>query len=166
MLQDLLDSDPGLTQGFKRARFLVMDEADRWVGAQGQAMPLTGTWTPNLDTGQEFFEVPPPPCHFLRQPESAQAPAPPSACPACGQHPPPPASPPPRLRRLLDPSFEPALRSVLRALPPAAQRQTLLFSATMTPSLVGLQQAMLEDAFVFQVCARGRGGGTEKGGEG
>ena len=52
--------------------------------------------------------------------------------------------------RLLDPSFEEALRTVLAATP-AAGRQTLLFSATMTKSLIKLQKAALEDAFVFQV---------------
>lgn len=55
--------------------------------------------------------------------------------------------------RLLDPTFEGALRTVLGALPPSSQRQTLLFSATMTKSLVKLQRAMLADAFVFQVRA-------------
>eukprot|EP00877_Chromochloris_zofingiensis_P012977 jgi/Chrzof1/7933/Cz02g41230.t1 len=51
--------------------------------------------------------------------------------------------------RLLDPSFEDALRSVLSVLP-QQDRQTLLFSATMTKSLVKLQAASLQHAFVFQ----------------
>lgn len=36
-------------------------------------------------------------------------------------------------------------------LPPPSERQTLLFSATLTQSLVKLQQAAMEDAHVFQV---------------
>lgn len=51
--------------------------------------------------------------------------------------------------RLLDPTFEAPLRSVLGALPPEG-RQTLLFSATMTQALVALQRARLEGAHVFQ----------------
>ncbi len=39
-------------------------------------------------------------------------------------------------------------------LPPGEQRQTLLFSATMTQALIRLQEAALDDAFVFQVRAR------------
>lgn len=53
--------------------------------------------------------------------------------------------------RLLDASFESDLRSLLAVLP-TDNRQTLLFSATLTASLVKLQQASLEDAYVFQVC--------------
>jgi hypothetical protein len=41
--------------------------------------------------------------------------------------------------RLLEPSFEAELEATLRALP--AERQTLLFSATMTKALVALQKA-------------------------
>lgn len=51
--------------------------------------------------------------------------------------------------RLLDPTFEAPLRSVLAALPPAG-RQTLLFSATMTRALVALQAERLQGAHVFQ----------------
>ena len=51
--------------------------------------------------------------------------------------------------RLLEPSFEPELRFILSLLP--AARQTLLFSATMTKSLVALQTAALRDAYQFQV---------------
>lgn len=40
--------------------------------------------------------------------------------------------------RLLEPSFEEDLRTILQILP--AQRQTLLFSATMTMPLQALQQ--------------------------
>jgi hypothetical protein len=57
--------------------------------------------------------------------------------------------------RLLDPSFEADLRVLLPLLPDPAKRQSLLFSATLTPSLVKLQQASLADAHVFQV---GEGG--------
>jgi ATP-dependent RNA helicase DDX49/DBP8 len=53
--------------------------------------------------------------------------------------------------RLLDPSFESDLRVLLPLLPEPIQRQSLLFSATLTPSLVKLQQASLADAHVFQV---------------
>lgn len=54
--------------------------------------------------------------------------------------------------RLLDSSFESDLRLLLSVLPPPNERQTLLFSATLTTSLVKLQQAAMEDAHVFQVC--------------
>lgn len=53
--------------------------------------------------------------------------------------------------RLLDSSFEADLRLLLSVLPPATERQTLLFSATLTASLVKLQKAAMEDAHVFQV---------------
>jgi superfamily II DNA/RNA helicase len=43
----------------------------------------------------------------------------------------------------------------LQALPPGDERQTLLFSATMTQALIRLQQAALDDAYVFQVRAGG-----------
>ena len=92
--QGLLDADSSLAAGLARARYLVLDEADR----------------------------------------------------------------------LLEPSFEPELRAILSALP--AARQTLLFSATMTRSLVALQSASFADAFYFEVlracqkccpsCAAGR----------
>jgi ATP-dependent RNA helicase DDX49/DBP8 len=55
--------------------------------------------------------------------------------------------------RLLDPSFESDLRVLLPLLPDPSKRQSLLFSATLTPSLVKLQQASLADAHVFQVRA-------------
>ena len=79
-LQGLLDSDPSLARIFARARFLVMDEADR----------------------------------------------------------------------LLEPGFGEELRPILSALPDATSggRQTLLFSATMTKSLIKLQSASMKDAFV------------------
>ena len=77
-MQGLFEADAGLAAGFGRARYLVLDEADR----------------------------------------------------------------------LLEPTFEGELRAILRALP--AARQTLLFSATMTRSLVALQ-AGLTNAFHFQV---------------
>lgn len=50
--------------------------------------------------------------------------------------------------RMLDPTFEADLRVVLSCLP--TERQTLLFSATMTQGLVKLQQSGLRDAHVFQ----------------
>ena len=51
--------------------------------------------------------------------------------------------------RLLEPSFESELRIIAGALP--AQRQTLLFSATLTRSLAMLQASSLRDAHIFQV---------------
>ncbi|KAL4421690.1 hypothetical protein ABPG77_010634 [Micractinium sp. CCAP 211/92] len=50
--------------------------------------------------------------------------------------------------RLLEPSFEGELATVLGALP--EERQTLLFSATMTKTLVELQKELLRDAYHFQ----------------
>ncbi|KAK9813201.1 hypothetical protein WJX72_010498 [[Myrmecia] bisecta] len=50
--------------------------------------------------------------------------------------------------RLLEASFEGELRCIVGMLP--AERQTLLFSATMTRSLVALQSAALRDAYHFQ----------------
>ena len=76
--QDLLGADAGLAAGFARARFLVLDEADR----------------------------------------------------------------------LLEPSFEKELAIILKTLP--AERQTLLFSATLTRSLATLRASGLRDAFTFQ----------------
>ncbi len=51
--------------------------------------------------------------------------------------------------RLLEPSFESELRIIAGALP--RQRQTLLFSATLTRSLAMLQSSSLRDAHIFQV---------------
>lgn len=51
--------------------------------------------------------------------------------------------------RLLEPSFADELRTILSALPPQG-RQTLLFSATMTKSLIDLQAASLQNALVFK----------------
>lgn len=51
--------------------------------------------------------------------------------------------------RLLDPSFESELRHIFGALPD--DKQMLLFSATLTQSLIKLQQATLNDVFTFQV---------------
>lgn len=50
--------------------------------------------------------------------------------------------------RLLDESFESDLDTILSLLP--LKRQTLLFSATMTSTLVTLQKSLLKDAFVFE----------------
>jgi len=50
--------------------------------------------------------------------------------------------------RLLEPSFEDDLSSILEILP--EKRQTLLFSATMTRTLVTLQSALLRNAFHFE----------------
>lgn len=55
--------------------------------------------------------------------------------------------------RLLEPGFGEELRPILSALPDATSggRQTLLFSATMTKSLIRLQSASMKNAFVHQV---------------
>ena len=58
--------------------------------------------------------------------------------------------------RLLEPTFESELAAVLGVLP--ARRQTLLFSATMTQTLVELQGQLLQDAYHFQVSDAGWGG--------
>ncbi|KAK9801345.1 hypothetical protein WJX73_007408 [Symbiochloris irregularis] len=50
--------------------------------------------------------------------------------------------------RLLDPSFESELLCIAGALP--SERQTLLFSATMTRSLVDMQSSVLKDAHCYQ----------------
>ena len=50
--------------------------------------------------------------------------------------------------RLLDAGFEGELAAVASALP--ARRQTLLFSATMTESLVDMQKAVLRSAFTYR----------------
>lgn len=55
--------------------------------------------------------------------------------------------------RLLEPSFESELRIIAGCLP--AQRQTLLFSATLTRSLAMLQASALRDAHIFQVRDKG-----------
>ena len=51
--------------------------------------------------------------------------------------------------RLLEQSFESELRIIAGVLP--MQRQTLLFSATLTRSLAMLQASSLRDAYIFQV---------------
>lgn len=53
--------------------------------------------------------------------------------------------------RLLEQSFETELRIIAGGLP--VQRQTLLFSATLTRSLAMLRASALRDAHVFQVGA-------------
>lgn len=50
--------------------------------------------------------------------------------------------------RLLEPTFETELVVIAKAMP--SKRQTLLFSATMTKSLVTMQEAALQDAYSFQ----------------
>ena len=50
--------------------------------------------------------------------------------------------------RLLEPSFETDLSEIISVLP--EQRQTLLFSATMTRTLVQLQTSLLTNAYHFQ----------------
>lgn len=55
--------------------------------------------------------------------------------------------------RLLDgdAGFEAPLTTICSALPAAKRRQTMLFSATMSTSLVEMQGAVMRDAFVFTV---------------
>lgn len=61
--------------------------------------------------------------------------------------------------RLLDPQFEEDLASCLASLPSAESRQTLLFSATMTQSLVTMRGIMDEDqTFVYSQRAEEGGG--------
>jgi ATP-dependent RNA helicase DDX49/DBP8 len=50
--------------------------------------------------------------------------------------------------RLLEPTFESDLAAIMQVLP--EERQTLLFSATMTRTLTELQTALLRDAYHFQ----------------
>jgi ATP-dependent RNA helicase DDX49/DBP8 len=50
--------------------------------------------------------------------------------------------------RLLEPTFEADLAKIMQILP--EERQTLLFSATMTRTLTELQTALLRDAYHFQ----------------
>lgn len=50
--------------------------------------------------------------------------------------------------RLLEPCFEADLGTILQTLPD--KRQTLLFSATMTRSLIELQTSLLQNAFYFK----------------
>ena len=54
--------------------------------------------------------------------------------------------------RLLEHSFESELRIIAGVLP--VQRQTLLFSATLTRSLAMLQASSLRDAHIFQVSCK------------
>lgn len=51
--------------------------------------------------------------------------------------------------RLLEATFETELRTIVQALP--QRRQTLLFSATITPSLASLHATALPHAFTFRV---------------
>ena len=57
--------------------------------------------------------------------------------------------------RLLAPSFAGELAAIARALPPA--RQTLLFSATLTPSLVTMRGDVMRGAFTFEVRGERKG---------
>ncbi len=56
--------------------------------------------------------------------------------------------------RMLDMGFLPAIRRVLSLLP--AKRQTLLFSATMSPSIEQLARSTTKDPELVEVSARGR----------
>lgn len=50
---------------------------------------------------------------------------------------------------LLDTKYENELRHILSQIP--TERQTLLFSATMTENLINLQKKVLKDAYIYQV---------------
>ncbi|KNC49466.1 Ddx49 protein [Thecamonas trahens ATCC 50062] len=52
--------------------------------------------------------------------------------------------------RLLEPSFSTALSTIMDAVPGREQRQTLLFSATLTPTITDLMDNVLVDARVTQ----------------
>jgi len=54
--------------------------------------------------------------------------------------------------RLLEPTFAPDLETILSVLP--KQRQTLLFSATMTNSLEELSRMSMRDPFTFHAAAK------------
>lgn len=56
--------------------------------------------------------------------------------------------------RMLDMGFLPAIRRVLSMLPP--KRQTLLFSATMSPSIEALARSTMHDPKLIEVNQRGR----------
>jgi ATP-dependent RNA helicase RhlE len=56
--------------------------------------------------------------------------------------------------RMLDMGFLPAIRRVLSLLP--AKRQTLLFSATMSPSIEQLARSTMKDPELIEVSTRGR----------
>lgn len=87
-------------------------------------------------------------CSPLPHPPSPLPPGPP---PSLAPAPPPlPLFHAPPYLTLFPPSPTPHTHFT-QALPPAAKRQTLLFSATMTPALIKLQKAALDDAYVFQV---------------
>ena len=56
--------------------------------------------------------------------------------------------------RMLDMGFLPAIRRVLAELPP--KRQTLLFSATMSPEIESLARSTMKDPSMVEVSPRGR----------
>lgn len=183
--QGLLDADGALAAGFARVRFLVLDEADRvldttfeddlrwgacisscwagWVWGSWEVVPDAGrgwAWAqgarPQLSSGgcsggagcslrngkalvAETKRLTYAVVNELNLYLHCHAPAPLYL-----------ASPP-----LLSPP-----RRILAVLPHPSKRQTLLFSATMTKSLIALQKAAMTDAHVFQVRGRAQGGGA------
>ena len=60
--------------------------------------------------------------------------------------------------RMLDMGFWPSIRRVLELLP--KERQTLLFSATMSPEIEQLARRTMRDAELVEVSPRGRAAGT------
>ncbi|MGH9941883.1 MAG: DEAD/DEAH box helicase [Pyrinomonadaceae bacterium] len=60
--------------------------------------------------------------------------------------------------RMLDMGFWPAIRRVLAALP--TDRQTLLFSATMSPAIEQIARSTMRDPKIVEVSPRGRAAGT------
>lgn len=53
--------------------------------------------------------------------------------------------------RMLDMGFIPQVKRIVRATPPKANRQTLLFSATFTPDIINLAKQWTEDPFVVEI---------------
>jgi len=53
--------------------------------------------------------------------------------------------------RMLDMGFIPQVKRIVRATPPKANRQTLLFSATFTPDIITLAKQWTESPFVVEI---------------
>ena len=60
--------------------------------------------------------------------------------------------------RMLDMGFLPSIKRIVKTLP--AKRQTLFFSATMSPEIEHIAYAMLKDPVLIEVSPRGRAAGT------
>jgi ATP-dependent RNA helicase RhlB len=53
--------------------------------------------------------------------------------------------------RMLDMGFIPDVRRIVESTPPKAQRQTMLFSATLTPDVLRLASSWTRDAFMVEI---------------